>query len=44
MDKLLDNPRHLTRMQFKARNLARPSEAYDIIEKLISLCSLDYSG
>jgi len=37
IDKLLDNPKHLAQMQFKARNLARPSAAHDIVEKLTSL-------
>jgi processive 1,2-diacylglycerol beta-glucosyltransferase len=37
IDKLLDEPEHLAQMQFKARKLARPSAAHDIVEKLKSL-------
>jgi UDP-N-acetylglucosamine:LPS N-acetylglucosamine transferase len=37
IDKLLDNPKHLARMQFKALGLARPSAVHDIVEKLICL-------
>lgn len=37
IDKLLDTPEHLAQMQYKARNLARPLAAHDIVEKLASL-------
>lgn len=37
IDKLLDNQKHLAQMQLKARNLASPSAAHDIVEKLKSL-------
>jgi len=37
IDKLLDNPQRLAQMQFKARSLARPLAAHDIVEKLINL-------
>jgi processive 1,2-diacylglycerol beta-glucosyltransferase len=34
IDRLLDNPHQLARMQLKARKFARPSSAYDIVKKL----------
>jgi processive 1,2-diacylglycerol beta-glucosyltransferase len=37
IDKLLNNPQRIAEMQFKARSLARPSAAYDIVNKLMSL-------
>ena len=37
LDKLLNNPQHIAEMQFKAHNLARPSAAHDIVNKLKSL-------
>jgi processive 1,2-diacylglycerol beta-glucosyltransferase len=37
LDKLLNNPRHIAEMQLKALNLARPSAAHDIVNKLKSL-------
>jgi processive 1,2-diacylglycerol beta-glucosyltransferase len=36
IDKLLDNPKQLAQMQGKARNLAKPSAAHDIVKKLTS--------
>jgi len=37
IDRLLDDPQRIAQMQFKALNLARPSAAHDIVEKLICL-------
>jgi len=37
IDKLLNNPQRIANMQFKARSLARPSAAHDIVKKLICL-------
>jgi processive 1,2-diacylglycerol beta-glucosyltransferase len=37
IDKLLDDPQRLVQMKLKARQLARPSAAYDIVKKLSSL-------
>jgi processive 1,2-diacylglycerol beta-glucosyltransferase len=37
IDRLLDNPQNLARMQLKARKLAKPSAAYDIVKKLSRL-------
>jgi processive 1,2-diacylglycerol beta-glucosyltransferase len=37
IDKLLDDPQHLAQMKLNARQLARPSAAYDIVKKLSSL-------
>jgi processive 1,2-diacylglycerol beta-glucosyltransferase len=37
IDKLLDNPQRIAEMQMKSRNLARPSAAHDIVEKLIGI-------
>ena len=37
VDKLLHNQKHLTQMQLKARDLARPSASYDIVKKLADL-------
>jgi processive 1,2-diacylglycerol beta-glucosyltransferase len=37
IDKLLDNPQRLARMKLKAQQLAKPSAAYDIVKKLLSL-------
>ena len=34
IDKLLDNPQHLARMQRKAKKISRPLAAYDIVKKL----------
>lgn len=37
IDTLLDSPRRLADMQSKARRLARPTAAYDIVKKLLNL-------
>jgi processive 1,2-diacylglycerol beta-glucosyltransferase len=37
IDKLLDNPKRLSDMQNKARRLARPNAARDIVKKLLTL-------
>jgi len=37
IDKLLDNPQGLAQMQLKARKLAKPSAANDIVKKLLCL-------
>lgn len=37
IDKLLDNPAQMAAMQQKARRLAKPAAAYDIVKKLTSL-------
>ncbi len=37
IDRLLGNPQRLGRMQLKARKLAKPSAAYDIVKKLSHL-------
>jgi processive 1,2-diacylglycerol beta-glucosyltransferase len=37
LDKLIDNPQHLARMRRKAKKIARPLAAYDVVKKLLCI-------